>query len=131
MEETVKERLIKFLEIKKISKSEFGRRIGVSSAFITSMRQSMQPDKVKRIALEFPELNTTWLLTGEGEMLKNEEKKSPSKEEENTVTMSREVFDQISKLTETVLSQQQTIEELVRKRDSDAHTGNVHSANVG
>ncbi len=131
MEETVKERLIKFLEIKRISKSEFGRRIGVSSAFITSMRQSMQPDKVKRIALEFPELNTTWLLTGEGEMFNKEEKKSPSKEEENTVTMSREVFDQISKLTETVLSQQQTIEELVRKRDSDAHTGNVHSANVG
>ncbi len=64
-------------------------------------------------------------------MFNKEEKKSPSKEEENTVTMSREVFDQISKLTETVLSQQQTIEELVRKRDSDAHTGNVHSANVG
>ena len=71
MEVSVKERLIKFLEINNISKSEFGRRIGVSSAFITSMRQSMQPDKVKRIALEFPQLNTAWLLTCEGSMLKD------------------------------------------------------------
>lgn len=32
----------------------------------------MQPDKIERIALEFPELNMTWLLTGDGEMLKSE-----------------------------------------------------------
>lgn len=70
---SVKERLISFLKAKSINKSEFGRRIGVSSAFITSMRQSMQPDKIERIALEFPELNMTWLLTGDGEMLKSEE----------------------------------------------------------
>ena len=75
---SIKERLIKFLEIKKISKSEFGRRIGVSSAFITSMRKSMQPDKLQRIASEFPELNTSWLLTGEGEMLKSAEPATPS-----------------------------------------------------
>ena len=34
------------------------------------MRKSIQPDKIKSIAIEFPELNTEWLLTGEGEMLK-------------------------------------------------------------
>lgn len=72
METTVKDRLIKYLEVNKISKSEFGRRIGVSSAFITSMRQSMQPDKLERIALNFPDLNTEWLMTGKGEMIKGE-----------------------------------------------------------
>ena len=72
MESTVKDRLIKYLEEKKISKSEFGRRIGVSSAFITSMRQSMQPDKLERIALNFPDLNTEWLMTGKGYMIKGE-----------------------------------------------------------
>ena len=72
METTVKDRLIKYLEVNKISKSEFGRRIGVSSAFITSMRQSMQPDKLERIALNFPNLNTEWLMTGKGEMIKKE-----------------------------------------------------------
>lgn len=87
MEYSVKERLIKFLEVKKISKSEFGRRIGVSPAFITSMRQSMQPDKVKRIALEFPELNTAWLLTGEGEMLTGSSEKQPTTEVADAVNI--------------------------------------------
>lgn len=87
MEYSVKERLIKFLEVKKISKSEFGRRIGVSPAFITSMRQSMQPDKVKRIALEFPELNTAWLLTGEGEMLTGSSEKQRAAEVADAVNI--------------------------------------------
>lgn len=66
----VKERLIDFLNYKGISKSEFGRIIGVSSAFVTSMRKSIQPDKVESIANSFPDLNINWLMTGEGEMLK-------------------------------------------------------------
>lgn len=70
---TVKDRLIAFLEEKGINKSEFGRRIGVSSAFITSMRKSIQPDKVRSIKEQFPDLNIEWLLTGEGEMLANNE----------------------------------------------------------
>ncbi|MDE6072086.1 MAG: hypothetical protein K2G53_05985 [Muribaculaceae bacterium] len=68
---SVKERLIAFLEYKGINKSEFGRRIGVSNAFVTSMRKSIQPDKIALIQKEFPDLNTSWLLTGEGEMLKD------------------------------------------------------------
>lgn len=67
---SVKERLTEYLGAKKISKSAFGRDIGVSSAYIASIRKSIQPDKLQRIALKYPDLNTVWLLTGEGEMLK-------------------------------------------------------------
>ncbi|MFI3302728.1 MAG: hypothetical protein SNH35_03580 [Rikenellaceae bacterium] len=95
-----------------MSKTEFGRRIGVSSAFITSMRQSLQPDKIQSIATEFEGLNITWLLTGEGSMLKKTDE--PTKIMNHAtpptdVVMSREVFAQISKLTDTILSQQQLI----------------------
>lgn len=48
-----------------ISMAEFSRRIGVSSAYITSMRKSIQPDKVERIRKEFPDLDIQWLLTGQ------------------------------------------------------------------
>lgn len=71
MEDSIKFRLIRYLERKKVSKADFGRRIGVSGAYITSMRKSIQPDKLRRIAEEFPDLNRDWLLYGEGEMLKN------------------------------------------------------------
>lgn len=66
---TVKERLTSYLAFKRISKSEFGRIIGVSTSFIASMRKSLQPDKVASIAQNFPDLNIQWLLTGEGNML--------------------------------------------------------------
>lgn len=69
-ESTVKSRLIAYLDYKKISKSDFGREIGVSNAFVTSMRKGLQPDKIKSIASSYQDLNINWLLTGEGEMLK-------------------------------------------------------------
>lgn len=65
-EGSVKDRLTEFLNLKGMSKTEFGRRIGVSSAYISSIRKSIQPDKIKSIALEFPDLNIEWLLTGDG-----------------------------------------------------------------
>ena len=69
---SVKERLIEYLKFKKIGYSLFGRTIDVSSAFVTSMRNSIQPDKVERIALNYPDLNIGWLLTGEGNMLRTD-----------------------------------------------------------
>ena len=63
-ETTVKERLKAYLSENNISMAEFSRRIGVSPAYITSMRKSIQPDKVERIKEEFPDLDIDWLLTG-------------------------------------------------------------------
>ena len=63
-ETTVKERLKAYLSENDISMAEFSRRIGVSPAYITSMRKSIQPDKVERIKEEFPDLDIDWLLTG-------------------------------------------------------------------
>lgn len=70
---SVKERLIEFLEHERVSKAEFGRKIGVSSAYVTSIRKSIDKDKVKSIALNYPNLNLDWLLYGEGEMLKTDQ----------------------------------------------------------
>lgn len=70
MNDTIKERLVAYLKYKGVNKSEFGRAIGVSNAYITSIRKSIQPDKVQKISSHFPDLNMNWLMTGEGEMLK-------------------------------------------------------------
>lgn len=67
----VKERLIEFLIHEGISKTEFGRKIGVSSAYVSSIRRSIDKEKVKSIALNFPDLNIDWLLYGDGEMLRS------------------------------------------------------------
>lgn len=71
MEDTIKARLTAYLRYKGINKSEFGRIIGVSNAYISSIRKSIQPDKAEKIALSFPDLDIAWLMTGEGEMIKS------------------------------------------------------------
>ena len=67
----VKERLICFIDHKGLSKNKFEKICGLSTRYVSNISQSIQPDMVKKIALNFPELNTGWLLTGEGEMLKD------------------------------------------------------------
>lgn len=70
METTVKDRLKAYLSAKNISMAEFGRRIGVSGAYVTSMRKSIQPDKIEKIRAEFPDLDIDWLLTGKEKQVK-------------------------------------------------------------
>lgn len=72
---SVKQRITEYIKFKGITKISFCKKIGVSNAFISSMRVSIQPDKLKSIALNYPDLNLEWLIQGEGEMLKNEEKR--------------------------------------------------------
>lgn len=127
---SVKERLIGFIKYKGITKSAFCASIGVSNAFISSMRTSIQPDKVQSISLKYPELNMGWIMTGEGEMLRNSypdlekiagntnkliEDSNPKygrKLNDDIIIIPREVFEMINKLTDTVQSQQRTIESM-------------------
>lgn len=84
--ETVKTRLSQFLKYKKLSQSKFEKAIGTSNGYVNSIRSSIQPDKLERMAMLYPELNISWLLIGEklgGPMLKEAEQKSaaPDREE--------------------------------------------------
>ena len=87
MESGVKERLIQFLRSEKINMSQFAREIDVSNSFVNNIRQSIQPDKIKRIAIKYPQLNTDWLLTGNGEMLKGAELSQAVKSELESETV--------------------------------------------
>ena len=75
---SVKERIIEFIKVKNLSHGAFEKRVGLSNGYVNNIRQSIQPDKLQKIALEYPDLNTGWLMTGEGEMLKNTERNDPN-----------------------------------------------------
>jgi len=70
METTVKQRLIIFLAYKKIGQKTFALSCNLSGGFVNSIRSSIQPKTMHAIAMQYPDLNSGWLLTGEGEMLK-------------------------------------------------------------
>lgn len=66
----IKSRLLQFVAYKKVSRRKFQEKIGVSNSYIQNISEGIGADVLNRISIQFPELNTTWLLTGEGEMLK-------------------------------------------------------------
>lgn len=68
MNTSVKERLKTYLIKNNIKQTEFCKTINVSSGFISGMRESIQPDKLKSIAINYPELDIKWLLTGVGQI---------------------------------------------------------------
>lgn len=69
-ESTVKERLMLFIKHINLSQAKFEKAIGAGNGFVNNISKSIGGDKLQRILCEFPELNTHWLMTGEGEMLK-------------------------------------------------------------
>jgi len=69
MQQTVKQRLIKFYTAIGLKKNSFEKTIGVSHGYIDKLRECPSNDKLESIYLAFPDLNRIWLLTGEGEML--------------------------------------------------------------
>ncbi len=69
---SIKERLRQFIMFKNISTREFERLIQVSYGFVANMSNSTSPQKIAKISHCFPELSIEWLLTGDGNMLKND-----------------------------------------------------------
>lgn len=69
MGNSIKERTIEFVRYKGIKMKVFEERCGLSSGYVTSMRQGFGSDKLNNVLRAFPELNRDWLLYGEGEMI--------------------------------------------------------------
>ena len=68
--ETVKERIEAYLYAKRITKADFCRTIDVSKAYVATLVRSISPEKLKKIADCYPDLDIAWLMTGEGSMIK-------------------------------------------------------------
>ena len=69
MYSTVKERIKAFIQYKGLSVRAFERSCALSNGYINSIEQTIMPNKLSIIGQQYPELNQSWLLTGEGEML--------------------------------------------------------------
>ncbi len=64
------ERIVQFIDFKGISRYKFCKDLGFSNKFLDNS-SNMGTDKAGIILHYYPEINPEWLLTGEGEMLKN------------------------------------------------------------
>ena len=71
------ERILQYLEYKQISKYKFYKTTGLSNGFLDK-GGNIGSDKCEIILSCYEDLNATWLITGKGEMLLNEETKQSS-----------------------------------------------------
>ena len=73
MNETVKDRLLNFLQHLGIGQNKFEKAVGLSVGYINKLRHEPSPTKLRLILNKYPELNQNWLLTGEGSMLQSQD----------------------------------------------------------
>ncbi len=66
----VKERLKKFIASKGLGQKAFEIECGLSNGYVNNIRRSVTIEKARQILERYPELNISWLMTGEGEMLR-------------------------------------------------------------
>lgn len=69
MEQTVKERLVLFIKYRGLSQKRFEQIVGLSNGYVNNVSKGLGASKLADISRQFPELNTEWLLTGNGVML--------------------------------------------------------------
>lgn len=79
-----KQRLKAFVKYTGLPVYKFESRCGLSNGYISSMRKGIGYKALEQISKAFPELNTVWLSTGEGEML-NTTAIPPTETKANTV----------------------------------------------
>lgn len=72
----MKERIIRFINYKGITIQAFELKTGLSNGAVSKMGDGTRRRTLEKISNYYPELNINWLLTGEGEMLISEERKS-------------------------------------------------------
>lgn len=89
MQETAKQRLTAFIEEKGLSKKKFEEKCSLSNGYINSLRNAPSYEKAMKMSQAFPELNLGWLLTGDGAMFADVEKKMPTSRKDRLVAAFR------------------------------------------
>jgi hypothetical protein len=67
---TMKDRLMQFINYKDISVQAFETNVNLSNGAVSKMGDGTRRSTIDKISNFYPDLNTNWLLTGEGDMLK-------------------------------------------------------------
>jgi len=68
----MKKRLFEFLAYLGIGQNKFEKNCGLSIGYINKLKGDMKLDTINKIISTYSELNKDWLMSGEGDMLKNE-----------------------------------------------------------
>ena len=110
-------RIKEYIDFKGITNQKFEKEVGFSNgAFASQLKnnRTIGVDKLENILKTYPEINIEWLLTGEGEMLKNSCPKS-----EQYTDLENLLNSVIHTQQEIINNQKETIEQLKNQIKKD------------
>lgn len=115
---TLKDRILKFIEIKGITVQNFEQICGLSNAAVSKMGDNTRRSTLDKISKHFPDLNITWLLTGKGEMLAADGEGETAGDEKSGdvghASASGNSDDKIERLLEAMVRQEEQINSLIQ-----------------
>lgn len=107
-----------------------GKETTVSRVSIENYLSGKQTPSIEKatIIAQYFNISVNWLLTGEGEMRREEQEET--KQDGDTVTLSKEVWELIKKQTDSLIRKDQQIEELISilKKDNVLPENNADCA---
>jgi len=112
---TIKQNILLFIENQGFKKEDFFNKIGVSYSNFKgkSLNSEIAADKLVIILTMFPQLNSDWLLTGKGEMLKQTfSKEYPTNEKINKVEEPTENIEVIAAQKKHIATLETIVEDL-------------------
>ena len=94
-----------------LSIREFERECGLSRGNISNMTGALGTDKVSKIIARYPMINLYWLITGEGEIFRENERNNMQFHEDEIIE-----FRDLLSVQENVLNEQKKILDIFRKQ---------------
>ena len=76
METTIKDRILLFIKSLDIGQKKFEINCGLSNGYVNNLKATPSARVLQKIFGKYPELNRTWLLSGDGEMILDKNQKS-------------------------------------------------------
>lgn len=127
----IKERILKYLEINKITKQKFCEMAGISYGNITgkAVESEFGGEQITEILRIFPDLSPDWLLLGKGEMLREKGEKS----EEGRVSMVKipaDVWETMQMQTASLKAKDEQISRLIEMLSGNRGGGQPVEATV-
>ena len=111
----IKERILKYLEINKITKQKFCEMAGISYGSITgkAVESEFGGEQITEILRIFPDLSPDWLLLGKGEMLR-EKRENVESEGIGFVKIPVEVWETMQLQTASLKAKDEQVSQLIK-----------------
>ena len=131
MEESVKQRILAFIKEKSIGQKKFEETVGLSNGYVNNLKASPSSNVLQKIFSAYPDLNKSWLLTGEGSMLSASEPDSISASSSTDISaVLNKAMNEIAAQRRLTEKSQQQIDRLLSLLEADRHTSTASSADT-